>query len=50
VSSRNAAVHDIVLHTAVVYDWSEHRETTLAVVAPPVVVAAPESAPVAVAP
>jgi uncharacterized RDD family membrane protein YckC len=23
VSSRNAAVHDIVLHTAVVYDWSQ---------------------------
>jgi uncharacterized RDD family membrane protein YckC len=26
VSSRNAAVHDILLRTAVVYDWSLHAE------------------------
>jgi uncharacterized RDD family membrane protein YckC len=26
VSSRNAAVHDILLRTAVVYDWSDHAE------------------------
>jgi uncharacterized RDD family membrane protein YckC len=31
VSSRNAAVHDIVLHTAVVYDWSERAAVALPV-------------------
>lgn len=50
VSSRNNAVHDIVLRTAVVYDWSEHGEIQLVVTAPEVVVAAPESAALTPAP
>jgi uncharacterized RDD family membrane protein YckC len=39
VSSRNAAVHDIVLRTAVVYDWSHGSEAEVPL--PPVATEAP---------
>jgi uncharacterized RDD family membrane protein YckC len=42
VSSRNAAVHDIVLHTAVVYDWSQHAEPVVPLPSAVVGVAAPD--------
>ena len=43
VNSRNAAVHDIVLRTAVIYDWSAHGDAEVPVPAP-VADAAPTAA------
>jgi len=44
VSSRNLAVHDIVLRTAVVYDWSQRAEPAVPLPTAVVGIAAPEPA------
>lgn len=44
VSRRNAAVHDIVLHTAVVYDWSRRTQPAVPLPTAVVGIAAPDPA------